>query len=174
MITINILNYFENLQVERISSQAVNSFINNSAVPVNNNYQEQFIMAIEIPKISLKKGLYNISSQHNNVDQNIEIIKESEFNENSIRNLILAGHSGNSKTSFFNNLYKLKLKDYIYIYYNKYKYIYEVIDIYEIPKTGYFYPQNYSENIITLITCKNNSKDLQIVYIGKLINKTLY
>ena len=118
----------------------------------------------------------NTSQEYKNAvailrDQNIQIIKDSKLSSNDISSLILVGHSGNSKIAYFNDLHKLSLKDNIYIYYNRHKYIYELTTIYDIPKTGYFYPENSSQHIITLITCKNNSKDLQAVYVGKLIKK---
>ena len=171
MIIVSIATQFNHYHTEKETTQAANNFINNGSIPINSNNNEQFIMVLEIPKISLKKGLYNISSQYNDVDQNIQIIKDSKLSSDDISSLILVGHSGNSKIAYFNDLHKLSLKDNIYIYYNRHKYIYELTTIYDIPKTGYFYPENSSQHIITLITCKNNSKDLQAVYVGKLIKK---
>ena len=40
---------------------------------------EEYIALLEIPKIKLEKGLYDIKSSLNNVDKNIQILKESEI-----------------------------------------------------------------------------------------------
>ena len=89
-----------------------------------------YVAVLEIPKINLKKGLYNYNSIYNDVDKNIEILDNSKMpnKENSI--LILASHSGNSSVSYFKNLDKLLNGDSVIVYYNNVKYYYRIIDIY--------------------------------------------
>ena len=90
-------------------------------------------------------------------------------------NLVLASHNGASYISFFRNLDKLNINDKIYVYYGGYKYTYSLSKTYDTPKDGNIevYRDN-SKTTITLITCKKNSKDTQVVYIGYLDSKELY
>ena len=93
--------------------------------------------------------------------------------ENS--NLILAGHNGTSNVSFFNDLDKLKEDSLVYVYYNNIKYIYKINNNYEVKKDGKVeIIRNRNKTTITLITCKKDSKDKQLVYIGYLVDKVEY
>ena len=59
---------------------------------------------------------------------------------------------------------KLSLKDFIYIYYQNKKYIYEIVDIYEIEKNGTMVlKKNKNETMLTLITCSMSDNKKQIV-----------
>ena len=90
-------------------------------------------------------------------------------------NLILASHNGNSNVSFFKDLEMLELGDIVYIYYKGYKYKYEIVNYYEVEKNGKVnVVRDGTKNTITLITCKNNSDTLQVVYIGNLISSEEY
>ena len=137
--------------------------------------EENYIAILEIPKINLKKGLVNPNSQYNNIEYNIEIIDSSNFPTEENSNLILASHSGNSQISYFKNLYKLEKKDKIYLYYEGIKYEYILEEIYDTEKDGSIeISRNKDKTAITLITCKKNTDDLQIVYIGYLNAKETY
>ena len=158
---------YHNKQVE---DRKVDEFIENSSIE-NNDTNDlviteeeskvevtpvQYSMVIEIPKMNLKKGLYDINSKYNNVDYNIQIIKESDMPNKENGNLILAGHNGNSNISYFDNLYK-------------------IFDNYEIEKNGKVSIHGYSKKTtITLISCKKNTKNKQIVYIGEQVNSVVY
>lgn len=132
---------------------------------------ESYIGVLEIPKIKLKRGFYNLSSKKNHVDKNIQMIETSLMPTVQFSNLILAAHSGNSKVSFFKNLYKLEIKDIVYIYYNEKKYTYELVDIYDEKKDGLIsIKREFHQTNLTLITCDQKNKKLQNVYIFKLIN----
>lgn len=127
---------------------------------------DKYIALLEIPKINLKRGL---SYYKNSINYNIEIVDGSSFPDRDGSNLILASHSGNSKVSFFKNLYKLVLGDKVYIYYNDFKYEFVIDDIYDVKKDGTVEIERYKDKkTITLITCKNGSDDLQEVYVGYL------
>lgn len=133
------------------------------------NQINDYIAIIEIPKISLKKELYSINSKQNNVNKNIQIIKEEMPNIPN-GNLVLASHSGNSLVSYFKNINKLHLNDIIFIYYNNKKYTYKIVNIYDVPKLGYIdIYRNNNKNILTLITCKKTDKHKQLVIISELI-----
>lgn len=118
---------------------------------------------LSIPKISFKKSIYKIGDIENNVDKNIELIKD-DYN-----NIIIAGHSGIGEIAYFNDLDKLSIGDLIYFNYDGILRIYELNLIYEIIKNGYFKIENYSVPVINLITCKKDSDKIQIVYVGYLL-----
>ncbi len=134
-----------------------------------NEKQNSFIAILEIPKINLKKGLYNINSKENNVDKNIEILHESQMPDINNGNFILASHSGTSKISYFKNLDKLNINDKLIIYYKTEKYTYKLVNIYEVDKTGSIeIIRNHNKRALTLITCNKNNKSKQLVFIAEL------
>ena len=139
------------------------------------SFSFDYIAVLEIPKINLKRGLVSQDSKYNNVEYNIQIINGSSIPTIEKSNLILAGHNGIGYKAVFKSLDKLKTNDKIYVYYNGYKYQYTLNKVYETKKDGNIeiYRDN-NKNTITLITCKRNSNDIQIVYIGYLENKTTY
>lgn len=177
---------YHNKQVE---DRKVDEFIENSSIE-NNDTNDlviteeeskvevtpvQYSMVIEIPKMNLKKGLYDINYKYNNVDNNIQIIKESDMPNKENGNLILAGHNGNSNISYFDNLNTLSNGDSVFIFYEGKKYTYKIFDNYEIKKIGKVSIHGYSKKTtITLISCKKNTKDKQIVYIGEQVNSVVY
>lgn len=130
--------------------------------------KESYLGVIEISKINLKQGFYSKNSSKNTVSKNVELIKESTMPDVEKGNLILAGHCGNSRVAFFKNLPKLENGDYATIYYNGKQYIYELINRYEIPKTGKAnIHRDVSKTTLTLITCKHLTKK-QIIFIFEL------
>lgn len=138
----------------------------------NKKTQNNYTYVLKIPKINLEKGLYDVNNSFNRIDYNIEILKESRPPNILKSNFILVSHSGNSVNSYFRNLYKLKVKDFVYLHYQNIVYKYQVVNVYEVDKTGSIHIlRNGNINCITLITCKHNSNK-QIVVIGELISKT--
>lgn len=134
-----------------------------------------YIAVLEIPSIKLKRGLVDYKSKYNNVKYNIQIIEHSQMPDIENSNLILAGHNGTSSVSFFNDLDKLKEDSLVYVYYNNIKYIYKINNNYEVNKDGKVeIIRNRNKTTITLITCKKDSKDKQLVYIGYLVDKVEY
>lgn len=132
-----------------------------------NNY----IGILEIPKINLFKGLVAKNDIYNDVDYNIQILNQSTMPNNNNSYLFLAAHSGNSKVSYFKDLYKLTYDDEIYFYYNEIKYIYKVSIIYEINKTGYAHIKNDNDKKqLILITCIEGSEK-QLIIICDLIEE---
>lgn len=127
----------------------------------------KYLGIIEIPKINLKRYLYDIDSSQNDVDKNIEILKDSDMPNVRGGNLILAGHNGNSAVGHFKNLHKVTLGDKVVINYNNINYTYEISKIYDVLKTGSVaIKRNKNKNTITLITCLGSDK--QLVVIGYL------
>lgn len=184
-IALGTFNYIKSKKISKLEEEKIDIFIkedeeqidevskktNNTSSPINYDYK----MVIEIPKINLKKGLYDINSKYNNVNYNIQVLKESNMPDVVNGNLILASHNGNSNVSYFNKLYQLELNDVVYIYYYNYKYTYQISNIYEEEKDGSIViHKDNNKTIIALITCKKGTKDKQLVYIGNLINKETY
>ena len=127
---------------------------------------------LQIPKINLNQGLVPVNSRENNVNKNIQTIYPSDMPNVENGNLILAAHSGTSRISYFKHLWKLATNDQFYILYNNAKYIYNIVDIYTVPKNGQVeIRRNLNKSVVTLITCTKNDDTTQTVYIGELIGK---
>ncbi len=127
---------------------------------------------IQIPKINLNQGLVPLNSKDNNVNKNIQTIYPSDMPDVENGNLILAAHSGTSSISYFKHLYQLTTNDQFYIIYNSTKYIYNIVNIYTVPKNGQVeIRRDSTKTVATLITCTKNDNTTQTVYIGELIGK---
>lgn len=133
---------------------------------------ESYIAVLEIPKIGLKRGLFPVDNPLNTVEKNVEINPKSDMPDIASGNFILEAHSGYSFVSFFNNLENLTKDDQVIVYYDNVKYFYNINYFYNIPKNGQArIKRDETKNTITLITCKKNNKDKQIIYIGYFIKK---
>lgn len=136
---------------------------------------QYYVGMLEIPKINLKQGFAAFGSPYNRIDKNVTILPTSVYPDVELGNFILAGHSGQGSIAFFNNLYQLVHGDTAIVYYKNVKYTYQIVDIYQQDKTGMVsIYRDYTKNTLTLITCTNNTKDKQTVYIANLINKEAY
>ncbi len=173
--------FFEKAKVEKENTK-VKEYINNTSNSLNKsidsnediNYSEM-LLVLEIPKIGLKRVVYKLDSDLNTIEKNIEIMKESSLPTEDNGNVILEGHNGNSDISYFNQLHKLNESDLAYIYYQGTKYIYSVDKIYDVEKDGYVeVTRNKDKNTLTLITCKRNTQDRQLVLIFYLREKQKY
>lgn len=132
---------------------------------------EPYIAVIEIPNINVRTGMYEKTSKNNNVNRSVEILKKADMPDVTNGNFIIAGHSGNGRVSYFKNLYKLNIDDTINIYFGGVKYVYKIIDIYDIDKTGKLKLKSYKDKtILTMITCRTNT-DKQIIVISELVEK---
>lgn len=130
---------------------------------------KNYVAVIKIPKIGLEKGLCEKGSSCNNVNKNIQILKESTYPDIANGNFILAGHSGNGRVSYFKNLNKLAQDDEISIFYQGKEYKYKVVNMYDIEKTGTAnIIRNKEKTTLTLITCRHNTNK-QIVVICELV-----
>lgn len=138
------------------------------------NYNITYTAILEIPKISLKRGVVDSTKNFKSINYAISVDNSSQYpNENG--NFILYSHSGNSNIAFFNRLNNLELNDDIYVYYNGIKYRYSVRNKYDIEKTGKAKViSRKDDKYITLITCDQNKKGFQIVIEGKLIDEVNY
>ncbi len=154
---------------------------NGDDAPTNNNSGEiitpesYYVGKLEIPIINLSRGFTSISSKYNDVNKNIAVINGSNYPDVLNGNFILAGHSGSSWRGFFHNLYKLKVNNEAYVYYNNVKYKYKLVKIYDEKKDGsvrIFRDKN--KTTMTLITCTRGSNTKQTVYIFNLVEKENY
>lgn len=139
-----------------ISYHLTNKSINNKDI----------YFSIYIPKINLYKDIYHYKNINNDVNKGIMLVNDYSF-DNLSGSMILASHSGNSHISYFKNLYKLKINDKVYIYFNNYKYEFLIKERYFINKNGKFTYNDFDKGIY-LITCDKKNKTKQIVYTGKL------
>lgn len=128
---------------------------------------------LSIPKINLRKGIYDIDDVRNNVEDNVMIDKNSIYPDNYPSNVILTAHSGISSKAYFDDLKFLDEDSLIEFYYNHVKYVYKIDHYYYVDKTGKIkLDYDYTKKTITLITCSNIDK--QVVYIGYLIDEIEY
>ncbi len=128
-----------------------------------------------IPKINLKKGIYKIDDKRNNIEENIMIHKSSSYPNLNNSNLILIAHSGSGEKAYFKDLNKLDNDSLIEYYYDHIKYIYKIDNIYKVDKTGKVnIKRNKEKKTISLITCDQQDKSKQIVYVGYIIDEIKY
>ena len=116
-----------------------------------------------INKINLKQNLYKIESKKNNIEENVAIMKESNYPNISNGILILAAHSGTGKIAYFEELDNLELKDNIIIIYKNKKYIYQITKIWEQKKNGYIKIKKENKKQLILTTCSPKKKNTQLI-----------
>ena len=130
---------------------------------------------LSIPQINLKKGIYEKNDERNNINNNITIHKLSDYPNQDNSNVILMAHSGTGKKAFFNQITQLNSDSLIEFYYQKTKYVYKVNHYYQVEKTGnVFIERDINKKTITLITCSQEDKSKQLIYIGYLIDEIKY
>lgn len=187
-ITIISLRVFSNYYLDKQEDKAIQEFLDyrpDTTVKVDSSsttIKEEketvtynYIAVLEIPKINLKRGLFPINDKNNNVDKNVEILKNSDMPNVTNGTLALAGHSGNSRIAYFHKLYKLKENDQVYIYYQNIKYIYQVSKIERQDKDGTIsFTKTKDTTELILTTCDQQNKGKQIVVVAKLVDKIPY
>ncbi len=125
--------------------------------------EEKPIGNIIINKIGINKPLYNINSEHNNIEENITILEGSTYPDKDNSILFIAAHSGTGEIAFFNDLDKLQLNDEITIKYNNKDYIYQINNIYEQEKNGYISGTRENKKQLVLTTCCPNKDNCQLI-----------
>lgn len=174
-ILITTIGYdkYEQFKVDKTDDENVQKFL---SIDKNDNSNEMsqvedYIAVINIPKINLTKALANIDSKLNDVNKNIQILKESQMPNVKGSNLILAAHSGSSNISHFKELHKLENNDRVYIYYNNMTYTYKVYDIYKTEKNGVLViKRDENKTSLTLTTCDLKDDTKQLVVMAELID----
>lgn len=164
----NNLEEFYEIQEEIIQDEIIEEEKKEEVKVVEKQEKEPYLAVLKIDKIKLEKGIYNINSKNNNVNKNIQLLKESDMPDKENGNVIIAGHSGNSYMAYFKNLVKLNNGDEAKIFYNGKTYIYNLTKSYEVDKTGKVaLEKNKNRQTLTLITCKHNTNK-QIVFVFEL------
>ncbi len=165
LVQSNVSSYLNNTSsISQIDNSESNKHFEN---------EEEYYAILEIPKLNLKRGIYNYESKLNNVDKNITLLAPTKINDVGKDIIVLAAHSGSSKISFFHNLDNLNLYDSIYFYYAGWKYEFKVIAKYEIAKDGTL-EITKEEAILYLTTCSEQSKIKQLVIESKLESSSKY
>lgn len=147
----------------------------NVETPSSDNKEEEFLLILEIPKIGLKRGVYPLGSDQNTIEKNVAILKESSLPQEVNGNVVLAAHNGTARISYFNQFHRLELNDIVYIYHEGIKYTYHIDEIYDVKKDGSVeISRDLNQNTLTLITCKKDTNDRQLVVVSYLVNKEEY
>lgn len=133
--------------------------------------KKDYWMVLEIPRISLKRGIFPLNSSQNTVSKNIELLKRSTSLKEKNSKIFLAAHSGNSRVSYFRNLSTLQIGDIIYLYFEGIKYIYQVTKIYYEKKKGFIFDPIFAPSLV-LTTCFK--EDLQLVVLSIQVSKEPY
>ena len=148
--------------VENVDNQT-----NNSSYVVD---YSKYLAVLEIPKIGLKRGFYNVGSKYNNIQYNVTMVQGSTLPDVENGNLILMAHSGDAYISYFAYLYRLNVGDMIYVTYGGRRYEYQLVNIYEVEKNGIVSIQrNKFKTTLTMVTCTKNNDYTQTVYISELV-----
>ena len=159
--------------IEKKPVENNNATNNNNTSSNKNNYvinYDKYYGVLEIPRISLKRGFYNIGNRYNSIEYNVTMVEGSSMPYVDKGNLILMAHSGDAYVSYFENLYKLSIGDMAYITHKGTKYSYRIVNIYNVEKNGKVtIYRNYDKTTLTLITCTKNNDSSQTVYIAELV-----
>ena len=180
LLGISTITYYfiSNKQLDNLEDDALKTFyieeekINNEVEQpkepekeeVKEHKKIEYIAVLKIPKINLERGLVVPNSYLNNVDYNIQILKNSAMPDQRFGNVMLAAHSGNARISYFRNLDKLDINDNVSISYKGKIYSYKVVNIYDIEKNGKAQIiRNKNVSTLTLVTCRHNTNKQMIV-----------
>lgn len=153
-------------EVEEVKTETKNEDV---ATKKEADYSK-YVGILEIPKISLKRGFYNIGYKYNSINYNVTVVSGATMPDVVNGNLILAAHSGDAYISYFAYLYRLNVGDLAYVTYGGVKYKYQIVNIYNVPKTGAVtITRNLDKTTLTLVTCTKNSDTEQTVYIAERV-----
>lgn len=173
------LKLYESETPENISDNSNNdSSVENDGTAIESDEKSEtsnkkvsynYIGTLHIDKIKLNKGFLDLNSPYNNVDRNITVIEKATYPNVENSNLIIAAHSGDCPVCYFDKLYKLELGDKASVKYKNKRYIYELVNVYNVEKNGTVeVRRDPSKKTLTLITCTHNSDTEQTVYIFEL------
>lgn len=152
-----------------VADNVVNNEQSNDKKTYEVDYSK-YLGVLEIPKIGLKRGFYNVGSRYNNIQYNVTMVEGSDLPDVANGNLILMAHSGDAYISYFAYLYRLNIGDSVYVTYNGVKYYYQIVNIYNVPKTGLARViRNHGKTTLTMFTCTKNDDYSQTFYISELV-----
>lgn len=142
-----------------------NYFFESEISSFDSNVGDEFLLKLIIPSIDFEMGIYDIESEYNEVNLNVELLASSQLDNNVF---FFAGHSGRGENCYFNRVNELILGDIIFVKSKDKNLVYEVVKIYNIVKNGYMEVDKYLEDVLFLITCSDYNR--QLVVKGVLIN----
>lgn len=161
----------ENIDSNEVIEQDVP--VQEPEAPKEENYTidySKYLGVLEIPKIGLKRGFYNVGNRYNNIQYNVSMVEGSDLPDVANGNLILMAHSGNSYISYFAYLYRLGVGDECFVTYGGVQYRYQIVNIYDVEKNGAVrIIRDYNKTTLTMITCTKDNDSLQTVYIAELV-----
>lgn len=173
-------DYYSEQKINKQEQEAIEEFYEEERITdsieepqkieeVEEQTKVNYIAILKIPKIKLERGLVEPSSYLNNVKYNLQWIDGSSMPDQVNGNVIIAGHSGSARVSYFKKLDQLVIGDSVSIDYKNKTYNYKVVDIYDIEKTGTAeIIKNKNTTTLTLITCRHNTNK-QIVIICEMV-----
>lgn len=155
---------------KKVTSTAVAQNLPSDETPKEEQKKEidysQYLGVLEIPKIGLKRGFFDVNNKYNDIQYNVTVVRGSTMPDVEHGNLILMAHSGDAYISYFAYLYRLNIGDRASVTYNKNKYNYQIVNIYDVPKVGQVtINRNYDKTTLTLITCTKDNSQSQTIYI---------
>lgn len=124
---------------------------------------------LKIDKINLFQPLLKKESIHNNIEENVTILKDSIMptEKNSI--VFLAAHSGSGSIAFFKDLNKLEVGDIIELKYKNQIYHYQINNIWEERKNGYIHVNKTKLKQLILTTCSPEKENKQLIINSNII-----
>ena len=164
--------------MDDVPARSINTPQSSETETVNDTQEPEFyeidfskyLGVLEIPKIGLKRGFYNVGSRYNNIKYNVTMADGSDLPDVVNGNLILMAHSGDSYISYFAYLYKLTIGDMVYVTYAGNQYTYQITNIYEVEKNGIVkLIRNRDKTTLTMITCTKDNDYAQTVYISERV-----
>lgn len=118
------------------------------------------LKVLKIPKINLNLPVVKADKNFNNLNKNLVYYNNFDINNK----IIIFGHSRMGNGRFFNKLDELNYDDVVYIEYNNKKYIYKIMNIYEVSKKDvYILNDEYNSKKLLLVTCVKYNKDKRLV-----------
>lgn len=134
--------------------------------------KEDYLAILDIPKLEFRREIFDVLDKRNNLNDNVMVIDKSVLpSEDKPSNVIIAGHSGNGKSAFFRELYKLQVNDEVKLYYQNIIYTYIITEIEYQDKNGSLFLKSDFDDMLTLITCTKGNAKTQTIYYAELKNK---
>ena len=173
-------DYLSNKKIDKKESELLEEFYEKEEIDESIEVSEEkeevkehktinYIAVLKIPKIGLERGLVDPSSYLNNINYNLQWINSTSMPDEENGNVIIAGHSGSARISYFRKLDNLVIGDDASIIYNGKTYNYKVIDVYDIEKNGTAeIIKDKDITTLTLITCKHNTNKQIVVIFQKV------
>lgn len=154
------IKYKEKTIEEKITQNKYTPVITQPLIKVK---EELPIGKLIIKKINLEENLYDITSNKNNIEKNVTILKESESPSIENTTFFLAAHSGTGPLAYFEELDKLEINDLIILEYQNKTYTYKVKNIWTDKKTGIITLPKENTNQLVLTTCHPTKDNYQLI-----------